>query len=800
MRNTRPYDPLAKKAQQNSTTESDAIRQRPKKIKSSKGVAGKECIHESAIKHVLGSAIYTDDMPELPRTLHMAAGGSRFSRAKILSMNLEPVLASPGVVAVFTKDDVPGNSDIGPVFPGDPLFAENETLFVGQPLFVVAAETYEQACAAAELADIEYQELTPDITVEQGIKNQSFVLPEHTIESGNPDHAINTSSRSLTGSGYIRGQEHFYLEGHIAYVQPLEDGGVHVFTSSQHPTEVQKLVAEVLNIGSHKVIAEVRRMGGGFGGKETQAAALACSAALAAMKLNRPVKYRMPRKHDMERTGKRHDFSYEYSVGFNEDGIFNGIDMTLAGLCGCSPDLSQGIVDRAMFHADNAYFLNQSRIVGLSPKTHTVSNTAFRGFGGPQGMVAIEAVIDDIARELNIDPLTVRKRNLYRPGANTTHYSQPVEQLVLQDIIAEVENSSDYWARREAIKTFNTENTYVKKGLALTPVKFGISFTAQHLNQAAALVHIYTDGTILVNHGGTEMGQGLHTKIAQIVANEFAVDIDRVQVSATRTDKVANTSPTAASSGTDLNGYAAKLACEEIRTNLIAFAVEHFSVEKESVRFEDSCVFVGEESYTFAKFCQLAYMNRISLMAHGHYKTPKIYYDRASGKGHPFFYFANGAACAEVLVDCLTGEYKVQRVDILHDVGHSINPALDIGQIEGAFIQGMGWLTTEELLWDKKGRVLSNTPATYKIPTAFDVPREFNVSLYQSANPENTVFNSKAVGEPPLMLAISVWSALRDACSSVANYQCSPPLDPPATPEKVLAAIEYARAFQSNHS
>ncbi|BFM06475.1 xanthine dehydrogenase molybdopterin binding subunit [Halioxenophilus aromaticivorans] len=785
MRNVKPYDPLPTQRIAKANT-SDL---------------GKPGIHESAVKHVTGKAQYVDDIPELPGTLHMAAGGSAHAYAKILKVDLTAVLACPGVVAAYTHQDIPGEIDVAPVFTGDPLLAVDETQFVGQPLFLVVAETYEQAQAAVALANIDYQPLTPNIRLQQGLDSGHSVVPQHVMQRGDYGPAIANAEQRLQGEGYIGGQEHFYLEGQISMAWPTEDGGVHIHTSSQHPTEVQKLVAEVLHIGSHLVTAEVRRMGGGFGGKESQAAVLACSAALAANDLQRPVKYRMPRRADMERTGKRHDFGFQYDVGFTSQGDILGIDLTLAGLCGCSADLSQGIVDRAMFHADNGYSLNAAKVTGLAPRTHTVSNTAFRGFGGPKGMLAIETVMENIARATGQDPLAVRKRNLYRPGADTTHYGQKVEQLVLTDIVSRLETSSDYWQRREAVAAFNQHNPYLKKGLALTPVKFGISFTSKHLNQASALVHVYTDGTILVNHGGTEMGQGLYTKVAQIVASVFGVSSQRVQVTATRTDKVANSSPTAASSGTDLNGFAALNACEEIKHNLVQWACDCYGIEASKIVFSNDTVTLGEESLAFAELCRLAYMSRVPLMAHGFYKTPKIHYDRATGQGQPFFYFANGAACSEVLIDCLTGEYKVLRADILHDVGRSLNPAIDIGQVEGGFIQGMGWLTSEELLWDDRGRVISNSPANYKIPTAFDVPAEFNVALYESANPESTVLNSKAVGEPPLMLALSVWAALSDACAAVAEYRCCPRLDAPATAEKVLAAVGAAQQFlqEQNH-
>ncbi len=779
MRSVKPYDPIANQQIAKANT-------------SDLGLPG---IHESALKHVTGRAQYVDDISELPGTLHMAAGGSDYAHAKILGVDLSRVLASPGVVAVYTHQDIPGEIDVAPVFSGDPLLAVDETQFMGQPIFLVVAESYEQAQAAVPLARIEYQPLAANIRLQQGLASGESVVPVHVMARGDHRAAIDQAQQSITGEGYIGGQEHFYLEGQISLAWPTEDGGVHIHTSSQHPTEVQKLVAEVLHIGSHLVTAEVRRMGGGFGGKESQAAVLACSAALAAKALQRPVKYRLPRRDDMERTGKRHDFGFQYEVGFSDQGEIQGIDMTLAGLCGCSADLSQGIVDRAMFHADNGYYLNRAQITGLAPRTHTVSNTAFRGFGGPKGMLAIETVMENIARATGQDPLIVRKRNLYRQGADTTHYGQKVEQLVLTDIVNTLESSCDYWQRRHAIADFNQSHRYLKKGLALTPVKFGISFTSKHLNQASALVHVYTDGTILVNHGGTEMGQGLYTKVAQIVANVFGVGSQRVQVSATRTDKIANSSPTAASSGTDLNGFAALNACEEIKHNMVLWAAEAYGLTESEIKFVNDQVHLGQAQINFAEFCRLAYMSRVPLMAHGFYKTPKIHYDRNTGQGQPFFYFANGAACSEVIIDCLTGEYKVTRADILHDVGRSINPAIDIGQVEGGYVQGMGWLTTEELLWNDQGKVISNSPANYKIPTAFDVPPVFNVALYESANPESTVLNSKAVGEPPLMLALSVWAALADACASVANYQFCPRLDAPATAEKVLAAVMRAQQF-----
>jgi xanthine dehydrogenase large subunit len=604
---------------------------------------------------------------------------------------------------------------------------------------------------------------------------------------------------------------------------PTEDGGMKVYSSTQHPPEVQKLVAEVLDLSLNKVQHEIRRMGGGFGGKETQAAPLACIAAIVANKTGRPVKYRMSRTDDMVMTGKRHPFFNRYDVGFDDQGIMLGSDIMVAGNCGNSPDLSDAIVDRAMFHSDNAYYLNNATVTGHRCKTHTISNTAYRGFGGPQGVILAELMMDDIARHLGEDPLTIRKRNLYgikhdhiRTAAgevdprNQTHYGQTVEQKVLPELIEELEQTSNYWQRREEIKQFNANSPFLKKGLSLTPVKFGISFTVQFLNQAGALVHIYTDGSIHLNHGGTEMGQGLFVKVAQVVAEEFQVDLDTIQVSATNTEKVPNTSPTAASSGTDLNGMAARDACLRIKAGMLTFAAEHYGAAEENIYFDDNHLVVIKDSdkesaseeklrIPFADFVQQAYMGRVPLSSTGFYKTPKIHYDRETGKGRPFYYYANGASVSEVLVDTLTGESRLVRTDILHDVGRSLNPAIDKGQIEGAFIQGMGWLTTEELKWNDQGRLLSNGPATYKIPAVGDTPFEFNVNLLEDRpNREETIYRSKAVGEPPFMLGISVWSAIRDAVASLADYNYSAPMDTPATPEQILKSVHNTKDFMRN--
>ncbi|MGH6899122.1 MAG: xanthine dehydrogenase molybdopterin binding subunit, partial [Geminicoccaceae bacterium] len=594
-------------------------------------------------------------------------------------------------------------------------------------------------------------------------------------------------------SGRIRmgGQDHFYLEGQVAFAVPGEDGDMLVWSSTQHPSEVQHLIASVLGKPHHAVTVEVRRMGGGFGGKETQAAPFACMAALLAHHTRRPVKLRLDRDDDMLLTGKRHDFLIDYDVGFDDAGRIQGIVFAHAARCGFSPDLSAAIADRAMFHADNAYHLPQVRITSHRCKTHTVSNTAFRGFGGPQGMMGIEKVIDAIARDLGLDPLEVRRRNLYGPGRDVTPYHMRVQDNILPELIEELEKSSGYLKRREEIAAFNAKSPVLKRGMALTPVKFGISFTVTHLNQAGALLHVYTDGSVHLNHGGTEMGQGLMTKVAQLVAEELQIDLDQVKISATSTGKVPNTSATAASAGTDLNGAAALAAARTIKGRLIEFLADHFEVPPERVTFRHGEVQIGAQSMSFAKLARLAHHNRVQLSATGFYRTPKIWYDRARARGRPFFYFAYGAAVSEVVIDTLSGEYRLLRADVLHDVGRSINPAIDMGQIEGGFVQGMGWLTTEELCWNERGELTTHAPSTYKIPTASDLPADFRVRIFErGSNREQVVARSKAVGEPPLMLAISVFHAINDAIASVAGGRISPALDAPATPERVLLAIE----------
>ncbi|XOV77961.1 MAG: xanthine dehydrogenase molybdopterin binding subunit [Aestuariibacter sp.] len=764
--------------------------------KQHKGSIGIDLQHESAVRHVSGEARYVDDIPEPADLLHAAIGPMDLPVGRITKCDLKSVRIQPGIVDVITIDEVPGHTDIAPVFDGDPVLAEQNILFRGQPVFATLAHSAKQARMAAMHAHIEVDAKAASMTAAQAHEEQNFVRPTHVMRSGDAPQSMDKAAINIKGEVHIGGQEHLYLEGQVALAIPEEEDRICIYTSSQHPSEVQKLVAEVLGIGLHKVTVDMRRMGGGFGGKETQAAQWACLAAILAKRNNKPVKLRVPRMQDMITTGKRHPFYNQFNVGTDAQGVIASSIIDINGLCGHSADLSEAIVDRAMFHCDNAYSLGEALVTGYRCRTDTVSHTAFRGFGGPQGMVVGEAMMDAIARRLRIDPLTVRKRNLYGESSrNVTHYGMTIPENILPELIAQLEASSDYWQRREEITRFNQSNTILKKGLALTPVKFGISFTAKHLNQAGALVHVYTDGTIQVNHGGTEMGQGLHTKIQQIAAQEFGLPVTQIEVTSTRTDKVPNTSPTAASSGTDINGKAVQNACVEIKQRLCEYWLEEIKQQGSSqhVHFEDGQVRCDSHTIAFSELIQQAYMNRVSLSATGFYRTPKIHYNRETGKGRPFFYFANGAAVSEVTVDTLTGEYKVNRVDILHDVGASLNPAIDKGQIEGGFIQGMGWLTTEELIWSEDGKLLSNNPATYKIPAIGDLPEEFNVALFDRANSEDAIYASKAVGEPPLMLAISVWCALKDAIASLQDYKVDPVLHPPATPEKVLWSIQQLK-------
>ena len=763
-------------------------------------VVGRTINHDSAIAHVTGRAHYVDDTPTPEHCLHGYPVMATVTHGIILSINTERATALPGVVKIISAADIPGKKDIGAVFPGDVLLAESKIEYHGQPVLLIIATSYDIARKAARMVDIEYEKSEPLLDIQTAIDNQDWVRPPQTFVRGDIEAGFKNACHRLQGEISVGGQEHFYLEGQVAITFPMDDGGIFVKSSTQHPTEVQHLVAAVLAKPYHAVTVEMRRMGGGFGGKETQGAPWAVLAALGTHYTGKAVKVRLARADDFRLTGKRHPFFNTYDIGFDDQGIIKAADIVVNGYCGYSPDLSDSIVDRAMFHADNTYFYENVRIVGNRCRANTVSHTAFRGFGGPQGMIVAEAIMDDVARYLGKDPLEVRLANLYQTGRDLTPYHQPVEQFIIDDMVHRLMDQAQYQQRRKATRAFNESSPVVKQGLALTPVKFGISFTAQHLNQAGALVHIYTDGSIHLNHGGTEMGQGLNIKVAQIVAQTFGVAIERIGISATRTDKVPNTSPTAASSGTDLNGMAALNAANIIKKRLIDFLVEHHDTNDDDIRFENDQVFFGDQKMTFNDLVNAAYMQRISLSANGFYATPKIHFDAEQGKGRPFFYFSHGVALAEVEIDTLTGENCVKRIDILHDVGHSLNPAIDVGQIEGGFIQGMGWLTTEDLTWNAKGELASAGPATYKIPAIGDMPATFNVQLFDSENPEFTVFRSKAVGEPPFMLANSVWCALRDAVASVSDYRYAPMLDTPATPERILNAIEQAKRWQLNHA
>ena len=751
--------------------------------------------HDSAHLHVSGEALYADDIPLPANALYAAFGMSSIAHGHIRKLDLSTSLQMLGVVSVAVAADIPGENNYGSVLHDDPIFAQTLVQYVGQPVFAVAANSYQGARKAARAARIEYEALPAILDIRAALAAHSYVLPTERLVRGVPHEMLEKAPHRLRGSVLIGGQDHFYLEGQIAIALPQEDGAMLIHSSTQHPSEVQQIVAHALAKRSHDVTVQCRRMGGGFGGKETQPALIAAAAAVMAAKTRRPVKLRLDRDADMMITGKRHDFVADYDVGFNAQGRVIALTVMLASRCGYSADLSGPVNDRAVMHLDNAYFLEHVQIVSHRCKTHTVSNTAFRGFGGPQGMLVIEQILDEIARTLHRDPLAVRRCNFYGVGnRNVTHYGQTVEDNILHTLVDRVAASSQYERRRTDIAAWNAANPIIKRGIALTPVKFGISFTSTMFNQAGALVNIYNDGTVLLNHGGTEMGQGLFIKVAQIVASELGIPLAFVRVSATDTAKVPNTSASAASASSDLNGKAAQAAAQTIRQRLVQFACNTYGVRADEVHFHEGRVRVGEREWAFAEFVQQAYRARISLSSTGFYKTPKIEWDKVALRGRPFFYFAYGAAVSEVCVDTLTGETQLLRVDILHDVGHSLNAAIDLGQIEGGFLQGAGWLTSEELWWNSRGELQTHAPSTYKIPTARDWPSRSSVRLLENApNREDTVYRSKAVGEPPLMLAISVLHAIRDAVASCAIRPTSPNLDAPATPEAVMRAIASVR-------
>jgi len=747
--------------------------------------------HESALAQIEGSARYVDDLPELSGTLHAAPVLSPVAHGRVRHIPKPLSAATDGVVGWVGSDDVVGENLLASFSHDEVIFADQVVQHVGQVMGLVVATTHKQALTAAKQIKPELDPLPAVLDVREAYDKKHWVLPPVEVTRGNVARGLADASHQLTGSLNVGGQEHFYLEGQIAYAMPQENGQWLIHSSTQHPGEVQHWVAHALNIPLHAVRVVCRRMGGGFGGKETQAGHLAVWAALAAHKFQRPVKMRLDRDDDFLITGKRHPFSYDYTVGFDDTGRITALHVVQMADCGHSADLSGPVADRAVFHTDNAYFLENVRIESYRCKTNKQSHTAFRGFGGPQGMIVTEVIMGEIARHLHLDPLQVRLRNCYDTHErNNTHYGTTVSDNILEPLITQLAQQCDYAQRCAMIDTWNLEQPSLVRGLALTPVKFGISFTATQFNQAGALVHVYTDGSVMVNHGGTEMGQGLFTKVAMVVAHTLGVSMERVNVSASDTEKIPNASATAASSGTDLNGRAAEFAARQIRDNLQHFAAQMVGCEPAEVALADNLVITPKQTYRFEDVVSQAYAARVQLWSDGFYRTPKIHYDKTTLSGRPFYYFAYGAACTEVAIDRLTGEYKVLRVDILHDVGHSIHPGIDVGQIEGGFIQGMGWLTTEELVWDKQGLLRTHAPSTYKIPTIGDTPEVFNVHLWHEPNREDNVMQSKAVGEPPFMLAISVFEALRDAVARAKSNQPHVLLDAPATPERVLKALQ----------
>ena len=753
--------------------------------------------HESGEKHVSGYAFYTDDLPEPEGTLYGAIGWSKKSHATIKKIDLDKVIKSEGVVAVVTIKDIPGRNDVGPVYDGDPIFTLKPQYY-GAPIFAVAAKSTELARKAVLKAKITYKNLKPIIEIKDALKKKSFVLNSQKIKKGDPEKKIREAANRLKGEFTTGSQEHFALEGQVSFVLPKEDDDFTVYSSTQHPSETQQIIAKMLNQKSNSITVIVRRIGGGFGGKETQSFIFAAICTLLAKKTKQPVKLRMDRDDDIIITGKRHDFYSKYEVGFDELGVIEGLNIKLASRCGISPDLSGAINSRALLHIDNAYYLPNLLVENFLCKTNTSSSTAFRGFGGNQGMMAIENIIDNIARSLGKDPFEIRRRNFYqKEKKNITHYGMKIEDNIIHEIFDSLIKSSNYKSRKLNAKKFNLKNKYLKKGIAITPVKFGISFTTWHLNQAGALVHIYcNDGSVHVNTGAIEMGQGTYTKIAQLVANELGLSLNKIKVSATRTDKVPNTSASAASSTTDLNGAAAINAVHKIKKNLSSYVKRKYKIKNGNAIYENGSVKFKGKTFRFNSLIKEAYLNRVSLSSSGFYATPKIHFNKNTFSGRPFLYFCYGAAVSEVLIDTMTGENKILRVDIIHDAGRAINPAIELGQIEGGFVQGAGWLTMEEIKWKSNGEITTHSPSTYKIPAVSDMPEKFNVEIYKyGKNKENVVNKSKTTGEPPLMNAMSVFFAIKDAIASIGDYKITPIINAPATPEKILMSIKNLERY-----
>jgi xanthine dehydrogenase large subunit len=779
---------------------------------------GKALPHESAHLHVTGEAAYTDDIPELRGTLYAALVTSPIAHGKLLGIDKAAMRKLLGVVAVYTAEDIPGENNCGPIIHDDPFLATNELLFYGQPVALIVAQDMRTAREAAKRASsqefIHYETLPAILTIEQALEAKSFVMPAKGITRGDPKAALASAKHRVSGSTYCGQQEQFYLEGQITYAVPREDGQLTLYVSTQHPDGNQREAAAALNLGTHDIEVICRRMGGGFGGKEGNASIFSQSAALAAHKLQRPIKLRVNRDDDMMITGKRHDFRIDYDVGFDDEGRIVGADFMLASRCGYSTDFSGPVNDRAVLHIDNCYYLPNLHIISHRCKTHTQSSTAFRGFGGPQGMFGIEAVIEDIAQVLKKDPLEVRRINLYREPkisgdaqSMTTQYGQQIEDFIADKVLDQLVDESAYQKRRASVAKFNATSKHKKRGLAIVPLKFGISFTATMLNQGGALLNIYQDGTVSVNHGGTEMGQGLNTKMAQVAADGLGIPVSLVRVTGTDTQKVPNASATAASSGADINGAAINNACDQMRARLQNVAASMLSCDAKEVLLQGGEAVHAEKRVTWQALVKQAWLERVSLSCTGFYKTPDIKYDFATLQGRAFYYFCYGASVSEVEIDTLTGEWWLKAVDIVHDVGRSINPAIDIGQIEGAYVQGMGWLTMEECVWklkgDDAGKLLTHGPSTYKIPVASDIPEHFKTSLFEGENVKPTPYRSKAVGEPPLMLALSTFFALRDAVSASANHKVVAKLDAPATPERILLACEFVKSAakkQANQS
>ena len=774
------------------------------------GTTQNQIFHDSAIKHVSGKSVYINDMDAGTQMLYGKVVYSPYAHAKILSFSIDKAKLVKGVHAVLCYKDIPGANQMGPVIHDEPCLAEGKVNFIGQAMFLIAAETMEIARKAEKLIEVEYEILKPILSIEKAIQYNQLLSTPRIIRRGNADDAMQKAKHRLSGMLKTGAQEHWYLETQTSLCVPGEMNEFTVYASTQHPSETQAIVAEVLGIPRNEVVVEVRRMGGGFGGKETQGNHVAAWASLLAYHTRRAVKIHLFRDDDQIMTGKRHRFVSNYEIGFDDEGMITAYKVELNSDAGATADLSIAILERAVLHADNSYFIPDIAVIGKAWKTNLPPNTAFRGFGGPQGIAVIENAIDQIARFLKKDAQEIRYKNFYGINdRNTTHYDEVVENNRLYSIYDQLINSSEYLKRRKEIDEFNANNEFYKKGMALTAVKFGISFTTAFLNQAGALVNIYQDGTVLVNHGGTEMGQGLHTKMQQVAAIELGISPEFVKVNATNTSKVPNTSATAASSGSDMNGMAVKNAIDIIKQRLLVVALSEFNQktypnpsEIKNIVFYNNVVFDKihpDRKIAFKELISKAYFQQVSLSSTGFYKTPNIYFDRETGKGHPFHYYAFGMAVSEVKVDTLTGQNEVLRTDILHDTGKSINEMIDIGQVEGAFVQGLGWVTTESIKWDKDGRLMNHSPDTYKIPTVNDIPADFRTALLKDAPNHNTIHQSKAVGEPPFMLAFSVWLAIKDAISAVGNHQFEPDFELPATNEVILKSIEKIRLISKNN-